>query len=1072
MQTAAMAAVPHPDLSYQPMLPDNTIANLSDAQIESVVLAGQSHSKQLQSAIRVNAQGDETITVKADDENTAQMELNGATWSAPARPRFGWFLGDDTGTGKGRQVAAIIMDNFMQGRNKAVWFSESADLLEDARRDWEAIGGDPNDIKPFNKVKLGDDIPYQSGILFATYATLRGEKPGKPSRLQTLTAWLAGYPLNNKLTSAQKEQLEHKFNGIIAFDECHAMSNAVATLTNRGKSKPSQQGIAGLSLQNKLPDARVIYVSATGATKIESLAYASRLGLWGSKNTPFTSRENFIESITKGGMAALEIIARDLKALGLYQARTMSYEGIEIETLVHTLTKEQEQTYDTYADAFLIIHNNIEAALKATGITDSRTGKSNGQAKSAAMSAFEGTKQRFFSHMLNSMKCPALIKAIEKDLTEDKAVVVQIISTGEAVTARRLDSIPVNEWNDIQVDCTPREYVIEYLKNSFPIYAYETVTDTEGNDRQVMLKDDNGNPIVSQKALDMRDNLILEIAMLPGMPNALDVIIQHFGHDNVAEITKRSRRIIKIEEDNHIRYAVQKRSGNANIAEVNDFMAGNKHILVFSQAGGTGRSYHADRNAANQRVRRHYLLEAGWRADKAIQGLGRTHRTNQAQPPVFIPVTTNVKGERRFISTIAKRLDSLGAITRGQRDAQTSRSKDKQLFSPKDNFESIYARQALHNFYYHIINNNEPAWPLSKFEKLTGLKLKDKDGKVVSQFPPMSRCLNRLLALELKEQNHIFELLEDFIEKIIQVAIESDTYDKGIEYITAENLKINDSMEIYQHPDTQAKTILTKIKRKEKIHYTSAENIETLLDDKTQSKDGHAVRMLMSRNNRSPQILYLGFPTMDSDGRLFQHRILQGVRYRRTIDYTRYSDIIHGEDNEYKVTDDKETWLKHWQEFIEQQPTLSENNLWIVTGILLPIWQDLPSDSIKIHRLITDDNEHMIGRVFSDLQATTILKQFKIDYKVPLPPSDELFNLLTQRATTLKNNSGLTITGALIGGQKRIKATITSDRKLEMIRTLKDLGCVVEHTRIDSHMVVPNQKILENLIKKLNLTTT
>ena len=1070
MQTAAMAAVEHPDLTYRPLLPEKTINNLSDAQIESVVLAGESHSNMLQWPIRINQRGDETINAKADDADKGQLEIGSNIWSSPVQPRFGWFLGDDTGTGKGRQVAAIIMDNFMQGRNKALWLSESADLLEDARRDWEAIGGDPNDIKPFNKINLGEDVPYQSGILFVTYATMRGEKPGKANRLETLIAWLGNYSLNNNLKPLEKEKFEHAFDGIIAFDECHAMANAIATITNRGASKPSLQGIAGLCLQNKLPNARVVYVSATGATKIESLAYASRLGLWGSKNTPFTCRENFIADITKGGIAALEILARDLKALGLYQARTMSYEGVEIETIEHQLTEQQEKTYDTYADAFQIIHNNIEAALKATGITNHKTGKSNGQAKSAAMSAFEGTKQRFFSHMLNSMKTPSLIKAIEKDLKEDKAVVVQIISTGEAVTTRRLDAIPTSEWSDIQVDCTPREYVIEYLKNSFPINAYETVIDPEGNERQVMLKDDNGNPIISQKAVEIRNDLILEVAMLPGMPNALDVIIQHFGHDNVAEITKRSRRIIKIEEDNHTRYSVQKRPGNANIAEVNEFMAGNKNILVFSQAGGTGRSYHADRNVPNQRMRRHYLLEAGWRADKAIQGLGRTHRTNQAQPPVFIPVTTNVKGERRFISTIAKRLDSLGAITRGQRDAQTSRSKGKQLFSPKDNFESIYARQALHNFYYTIINNNVPEWPLSKFEKLTGLKLKDKEGKVVSQFPPMSRCLNRLLALELKEQNFIFELLEDLIDKIIQTAIDTNTYDKGIEYIKAESLKMDDNIEIYQHPDTHARTLLTKIKRKEIIKYTTAEQIKELYNAKSADKDGHNVRMLVSKHGRSPQILYFGFPTMDSEGRLFQHKILEGVRYRRTIDYSRFSDIIHGEDSEYKITDDKDAWLKTWNEFITNQPTLSENNLWIVTGILLPIWQKLPSDSIKIHRLITDEKEHMIGRVFSDLQASNILKTFNIEYDIPMPPAEELYDMMKTRKMVLTNNDNINIESRYIGGQKRITARIESSRTLEKIRTLKDLGCLVEYTSGNSHLVVPNHKILDALIKRLNLT--
>ena len=91
----------------------------------------------------------------------------------------------------------------------------------------------------------------------------------------------------------------------------------------------------------------------------------------------------------------------------------------------------------------------------------------------------------------------------------------------------------------------------------------------------------------------------------------------------------------------------------------------------------------------------HYLLEPGWRADQAIQGLGRTHRTHQASAPLFRPVATDVKGERRFIATIARRLDSLGAITRGQRDSQTAMGGgDQALFRESDNLESLYAKAA------------------------------------------------------------------------------------------------------------------------------------------------------------------------------------------------------------------------------------------------------------------------------------------------------------------------------------------------------------------------------------------
>ena len=46
---------------------------------------------------------------------------------------------------------------------------------------------------------------------------------------------------------------------------------------------------------------------------------------------------------------------------------------------------------------------------------------------------------------------------------------------------RRLAEIPTDEWDDVSVDITPREYVLDYLAHSFPVQLYEPFTDSEGN---------------------------------------------------------------------------------------------------------------------------------------------------------------------------------------------------------------------------------------------------------------------------------------------------------------------------------------------------------------------------------------------------------------------------------------------------------------------------------------------------------------------------------------------------------------------------------------------------------------
>ena len=455
VQSAAMASVAPPHPSYRPHVPPHIIHDgiLSGAQLESVIYAGEAHSGHLAGAWIVDETGDNLHAAPDGAEDAVRF-------------RRGWFLGDGTGCGKGRQVAGVILDNWIKGRRKSLWISKSDKLIEDARRDWSALGGEPLLIQPLSRFKSGAPVRLLEGILFCTYATLRNEP-----RLKQIVDWL-GHAPDSETGSA--------FDGVIVFDEAHAMANAAGGKSERGEQLASQQGRAGLRLQRALPDARIVYVSATGATDVRNLAYAERLGLWGGADFPFANRAEFIEAVEAGGVAAMEILARDMKSLGLYTARSLSYDGVEIEIVEHALTAAQIEIYDAYAQGFQVIHQNLKAALKAAGITgESRT--LNGQAKSAALSVFESSKQRFFAAMLTGMKVATLIKSIERDLAAGHAAIVQIVSTGEAILDRRLSEIPAAEWADLNVDLSPRDIVLTYLQHAFPTQLYEPYTDEDGN---------------------------------------------------------------------------------------------------------------------------------------------------------------------------------------------------------------------------------------------------------------------------------------------------------------------------------------------------------------------------------------------------------------------------------------------------------------------------------------------------------------------------------------------------------------------------------------------------------------
>ena len=1048
VQSAAMAAVPHPVPAWRPMLPERVVSDglLSDAQLESVVLAGEAHSRHLAAQYRIGSQW-ETVhrcNLDGDDEeiDTSFVTAEGETLSEPVRFRRGWMLGDGTGCGKGRQVAAIILDNRLRGRKRALWLSQSDKLLEDARRDWTALGGLESDVIPLGNFRQGMDIPLDEGILFATYATLRSpSRQGKPSRLEQIVEWLAG---------SLDEEDRHAFDGVVVFDEAHAMANAAGSKSERGETKPSQQGRAGLRLQNALPDARIAYVSATGATTVPGLAYAGRLGLWAAGETPFDKRTEFVSAMEAGGVAAMEVVARDLKALGLYQARALAYDGIEVDILEHPLTPEQRRIYDAYADAFKVIHANIEEALKATGIVQGED-TLNKNAKAAALSAFEGTKQRFFGHLLTGMKCPSTIRAIEADLAAGRSSVVQLVSTGEALMERRIADVPASEWDDLNIDLTPRDAILAYLMHAFPVELQEPFTDDGGNLLSRPARDADGNAVICKEAEDRRDALIEKLAALPPVPTALDQIVQHFGHEAVAEVTGRSRRVLRIIDAKGERLALRSRPASANLAETAAFMAGEKRILLFSMAGGTGRSYHADLSCGNTKRRIHYLLEPGWRADQAIQGLGRTHRTHQASAPLFRPVTTDVKGERRFIATIARRLDSLGAITRGQRDSQTAMGgSDAALFRESDNLESVYARAALRQFYGALWRGSIEGWNLERFEKATGLKLAW-EGSLKDDLPPMPRFLNRLLALPIAEQNQLFAELEKRIAANIEQAIEAGSYEVGVETVTADSLAVAGRETLYEHPGTGAATELVEIVRRDKLVPLTAESALEI-GERDPGPDGKPRLAVNARSKRAAVVLPASSRMIDDGG------VQERVRLIRPATGETMARAELDASNWRRA--DEAGWRRVWDAEIAGLPSHRESRFWLATGLLLPVWDRLPAENMRVRRLASDDGIALIGRVLDAEQVRAVRAGFGLDGG-PSMTGAEAFEGVMGRGNALALANRWRLARRRLMGADRVEIEGPADTDMD---ALKRMGCTVEIVSFRARIFAPNAETVERLL--------
>jgi len=519
-------------------------------------------------------------------------------------------------------------------------------------------------------------------------------------------------------------------------------------------------------------------------------------------------------------------------------------------------------------------------------------------------------------------------------------------------------------------------------------------------------------------AVERRDRLIERLASLPPVQGALDQIVQRFGTDMVAEVTGRSRRIVrKRSDDGADRLAIESRPAGANLAETAAFMDDDKRILVFSEAGGTGRSYHADLGAKNQRLRVHYLLEAGWKADAAIQGLGRTNRTHQAQPPLFRQIATDVRGEKRFISTIARRLDTLGAITRGQR--QTG---GQGLFRASDNLESEYARAALRQLYMLLLLGKVEGCSLQRFEDATGLALRTHDGAIKEELPPITQFLNRVLALTIDLQNLLFEVFDGLLTARIEGAIAGGTYDLGLETITAESLGVVERRTVYTHPGTGAATQALTIARRDRNRPFS---VDEALERGTELR----ARLLVNGKSRYAAVEVHAPSVTLHDGEVERRIRLLRPMERRAMPL----DALTGSHWEEV---DAATFSAAWQAEVDGLPEFVDSIFHVVTGLLLPIWRRLPDDGCRVYRLQADDGERVIGRLVSPAWVADALGA-----EAPAVAPGDAWNAVLAKGAMLQLADGLTVRRSAVMHVNRVELTGFSDG---MVDRLKAMGLVSE----------------------------
>ena len=555
----------------------------------------------------------------------------------------GALIADDVGTGKSRIIAGTIDQWFH--RNKAqrvIVITRTDDNTRDLEDQFRIFYG------------IGEDAPLPYSVLFADNfnqtSTANAIKKGKyePFPATGKTVLLMR---QDRLMAFEQAIRDFKPDAVIA-DEAHGLKNV-------DEREGSGRGLLWKDLHRDWLSRGVhlAYFTATPAVSVGELEYMYGLREWDIDSFPdwiafktgrmtpeaYKQRKDArdgkldpdqlpgddmgsdgadVVRNTGGGRgfsygddvyvqsvapAEMEQIMRELKMLGKFRSTTLWRGGTEYRAMDIPLTEAEKEHYRRAA---VFINRVLDAAEK--------WGRMNARFKNIGLMISQA--QQALKRLQFDFRLTRSMDIAEEDLKAGIQPIISLLYVNETSNEKGSVRSIIDMINTRHVVRDEGEFV------------------------------DYGE--IDEATAEKFELLELLATEFPPLRDPIEAIEHRFGPENVASIiggNKKTRRLV-----------------------MEDFQAGRRKVAVISSAGSTGINlHHVVNTPEGAHGRRDIILaDYDWSAIDFWQRLGRGDRAGQLTAPYLTPVSLGAAAERKFLSTIAIRMKSVGAVSSGSAESR------------------------------------------------------------------------------------------------------------------------------------------------------------------------------------------------------------------------------------------------------------------------------------------------------------------------------------------------------------------------------------------------------------------
>ena len=593
-------------------------------------------------------------------------------------------IGDQTGVGKGRQMAALIRWAVKRGE-KPIFITQKADLFSDIYRDLVDVGS--GDLVPFifnspTGENKGEMVDANGKVVHKGLSDAKMKKvlaTGKlPDNCDYAVLTYSQVNTGDAISQEEAKAAAKKKGGRTKKSKSDGKATPKATFL-RAIAKDNylfldeSHTAAGTSntgayLQSILRGAKAAtFASATFAKRPDTMPlYAIRTAMSQAKVEP----DKMIGIIEKGGVTLQEIMSRELTNAGqmVRRERDMSDVRTDWKTIDDAETvKRARDNYDRTITAFNAIIKFQEDYVKP--LIDNLDQELAVYAESAGIKRgtnrlgvdnvpFASKTYNYTKQLMRALKVDAIVDEVDAEIKAGRHPVIALESTMES---------SIKDYAAGEVIDEPT-FSASLLRGLDSVMQY-TVKDENGKESHAYYTPEQLGE-AGEKAYHDLQQLIRE-STSDIFISPLDAIIDRL-HEKGYKVGELTGRNSYVERDADGSVVVRRRTDKDKKRMQREFNNGELDVLILNKSASTGISLHASEKFSDQRQRTMIIAQPLSDINDYMQMIGRIDRTGQVHRGYYINLGLPVPAENRFLMMLSTKLKSLNANTTTSQDSESN----------------------------------------------------------------------------------------------------------------------------------------------------------------------------------------------------------------------------------------------------------------------------------------------------------------------------------------------------------------------------------------------------------------